>query len=296
MLRGAHRARRQFRSPQPPFVSVCRPFVSVFQLLMPVLAEETDDVIVDAMEPRTSTTQTPVFLTAEWLNLVLLNYTVPASLLEPLVPNGTELHLLRGEAYVSVVGFMFADTRVRGIAIPFHRAFEEVNLRFYVKRSVDGEERHAVTFIRELVPRIAIALAARSIYNEPYLRVTMSHHLALNPATRRCAEYRWGRTGGVTGAVVGDGLDRTTIPDAGSDEAFMTQRHWGYTRQRDGSTVEYQVTHPVWRVGRIERGTLDGNTARVFGAEFAAVLAGPPTSAFFADGSAVTVHDPVRLS
>jgi uncharacterized protein YqjF (DUF2071 family) len=237
----------------------------------------------------------PVFLTAEWLNLVLLNYAVPAALLEPLVPKGTELHLLRGEAYVSVVGFMFVDTRVRGIAIPFHRTFEEVNLRFYVKRSVDGEERHAVTFIRELVPRIAIAVAARSMYNEPYLRVTMSHHLELT-GRRRSAEYRWGRTGGVTGAVVGDGLGRTEIPPADSDEAFMTQRHWGYTRQRDGSTVEYRVAHPVWRVGRMDRGTLEGNTERPFGRKFAAIFACPPSSAFFADGSAVTVHDPVRLS
>ncbi len=100
---------------------------------------------------------------------------------------------------------------------------------------------------------------------------------------------------GIPGAVVGDGLDRTEIPAADSDEAFMTQRHWGYTTQRDGSTVEYQVTHPVWRVGRIERGTLDGNTERAFGRKFAAIFAGPPSSAFFADGSAVTVHDPVRL-
>jgi uncharacterized protein YqjF (DUF2071 family) len=247
------------------------------------------------MKPAIAATQARVFLTAEWLNLVLLNYTVPASLLQPLVPKGTELHLLRGEAYVSVVGFMFANTRVRGIAIPFHRAFEEVNLRFYVKRSVDSEERHAVTFIRELVPRVAIATAARLVYNEPYLRVAMSHRLELNSSDRRRAQYRW-TLNGIPGAVIGDGLDRTEIPAANSGEAFMTQRHWGYTRQRDGSTVEYQVTHPVWRVGRIERGTLDGNTARVFGAEFAAVLAGPPTSAFFADGSAVTVHDPVRLS
>ncbi len=236
-----------------------------------------------------------VFLTAEWLNLVLLNYVVPQSLLEPFVPKGTELHLLRGEAYVSVVGFMFANTRVRGIAIPFHRTFEEVNLRFYVRRSVGGEERHAVTFIREIVPRFAIMMAARLVYNEPYLRLPMSHRLELNSSERRRAEYRWGRDGGVTGAVVGDGLGRTEIPPPDSDEAFMTQRHWGYTRQRDGSTVEYRVTHPVWRVGRMERGMLDGNTERAFGRKFAAILAGPPSSAFFADGSAVTVHDPVRL-
>ena len=75
----------------------------------------------------------------------------------------------------------------------------------------------------------------------------------------------------------------------------MTQRHWGYTRQRDGSTVEYHVAHPVWRVGRIERGLLEGNVERAFGPKFAAVLSGSPASAFFADGSPVSVHDPVRL-
>ena len=236
----------------------------------------------------------PVFLTAEWLNLVLLNYTVPPSLIEPLVPKGTELHLLRGEAYVSVVGFMFANTRVRGIGFPFHRTFEEVNLRFYVKRSVDAEERHAVTFIRELVPRYAIATAARLFYNEPYLHLPMSHRLELNSSERKRAEYRW-TLRATTSAVVGDGLGRTAFPGADSDEAFMTQRHWGYTTQRDGSTVEYHVAHPVWRVGRMDRGTLEGNTVQAFGAKFAAILAEPPTSAFFADGSAVTVHDPVRL-
>jgi hypothetical protein len=196
---------------------------------------------------------------------------------------------------VSVVGFMFANTRVRGIAIPFHRTFEEVNLRFYVNRSVDGQERHAVTFIRELVPRVAIAMVARLAYNEPYLRVSMSHRLELNPAKPRRGEYRWRFDATKTGAVVGDGLGRTEIPGDDSDEAFMTQRHWGYTRQRDGSTVEYHVAHPVWRVGRIERGRIEGDTTRVFGATFAEILAGPPRSAFFADGSAVSVHDPVRL-
>src|SRR5215813_7793817 len=158
--------------------------------------------------PQIAATHTPVFLTAEWLNLVLLNYVVPRSLLEPLVPRGTELDLFRDEAYVSVVGFMFADMRVRGWAIPFLRTFEEVNLRFYVKRIVDGEGRHAVTFIRELVPRIQIAIAARAFYNEPYRTVSMSHRLELNPEKQRRAEYRWGRDPRVTGAVVGDGLGR----------------------------------------------------------------------------------------
>ena len=134
--------------------------------------------------------KTPVFLTADWLDLVLLNYVVPPALLGPLVPKGTELDLWRGEAYVSVVGFVFANTRVRGVAIPFHQTFEEVNLRFYVRRRVDGDERRAVTFIRELVPRLAIAMTARLMYNEPYLHLAMSHQLDLNLAQSSRAEYR----------------------------------------------------------------------------------------------------------
>lgn len=234
-----------------------------------------------------------VFLTAEWLHLVLLNYQVPRRLLDPLVPKGTELDLWDGQAYISAVGFLFAKTRVRGVPIPFHRTFEEVNLRFYVKRRVGGEERRAVTFVRELVPRSAIAMAARLAYNEPYMSASMSRRLLLGSG-RRYAEYRW-ILKGASSVVIGDGLSDTDIPASDSEEAFMTQRHWGYTTQRDGSTVEYHVPHPVWRVGRIEHGVLDGDTTRVFGRDFAAILAEPPASAIFADGSAVAVHDPTRL-
>ncbi len=237
----------------------------------------------------------PVFLTAEWLHLVLLNYAVPRRLLDPLVPRGTELDLWRDKAYVSVVGFMFANTRVRGVPIPFHRTFEEVNLRFYVKRRVGGEVRRAVTFIRELVPRSAIAIAARLAYNEPYLTATMSHRVELDSAERTYAEYRW-TSEGVASAVIGDGIGEMETPAPDSEQAFMTQRHWGYTTQRDGSTVEYHVPHAVWRVARVERGVLDGDSTQAFGPEFAAILAQPPTSAFFAEGSAVAVHDPVQLT
>src|SRR5690242_13649205 len=115
------------------------------------------------------------FLTAEWRDLVMLNYEVPQGLLEPLVPGGVELDHWNGTLYVSVVGFLFRDTRVLGLAIPGHRTFEEVNLRFYVRREVAGEERRGVVFIRELVPRRAIATVARLLYNEPYRAVAMRH-------------------------------------------------------------------------------------------------------------------------
>src|ERR1700730_14672902 len=108
------------------------------------------------------------FLTAEWRNLAMLNYEVEPSLLSPFIPSGTEIDRWDDKTFVSLVGFRFLNTRVRGIPIPFHRNFEEVNLRFYVRRTVGDEVRRGVVFIKEIVPRWAIAAVARSVYNERY--------------------------------------------------------------------------------------------------------------------------------
>jgi uncharacterized protein YqjF (DUF2071 family) len=115
------------------------------------------------------------FLTAEWRDLVMTNYEVDPSLLEPRVPNGTELDLHEGKCFVSLVGFMFLNTRVMEFLIPFHVNFEEVNLRFYVRRDTGAEVRRGVVFVKEIVPRSAISWVARSLYDEPYERWTMSN-------------------------------------------------------------------------------------------------------------------------
>ncbi len=60
----------------------------------------------------------------------MLNYAVDAALIEPFVPPGTELDHFEDATYASLVGFEFNRTRLRGLAIPFHQSFEEVNLRF----------------------------------------------------------------------------------------------------------------------------------------------------------------------
>src|SRR5579875_2618177 len=109
------------------------------------------------------------FLTAEWRHLIMAQYEVPAATLAPYLPSGVELDLFRGACYVSLVGFLFDRVRIKGIAIPFHTRFEEVNLRFYVRRTgPDGASRRGVVFIREFVPRAAITLVANALYQEPY--------------------------------------------------------------------------------------------------------------------------------
>jgi len=231
-----------------------------------------------------------VFLSAQWRQLAMLNYRVPPELLGEHVPRGTELDLWRGAAYVSVVGFMFRDTRVLGIPVPLHAAFEEVNLRTYVRREVQGAVRQAVTFIREIVPRAAVAIAARLSFNEPYRTLPMSHHI-----DDGVVEYSWKSTAGWTRLRLQHFGPASPLA-SGSEEEFIARRHWGYTRQRDGSTIEYEVRHPAWTARAATLATLEGDLVETYGREFAAVLSRPPDSAFLADGSAVQVHRPVRLA
>jgi uncharacterized protein YqjF (DUF2071 family) len=132
------------------------------------------------------------FLEAEWRYLAMLNYAVEPSLLAPFVPEGTELDFLEGRTFVSVVGFLFLNTRVLGEAVPLHRDFEEVNLRFYVRRKSADTWRRGVVFVRELVPRVAIAAAARIFYGEPYTNMPMRHAITDN-GTGVSVEYGWRR-------------------------------------------------------------------------------------------------------
>ncbi|MBL8212305.1 MAG: DUF2071 domain-containing protein [Bryobacterales bacterium] len=227
------------------------------------------------------------FLTAHWAQLAMLNYDVPAEILLHRVPKGTELDTFEGRTMVSVVGFLFQDTRVMGVAIPMHVDFEEVNLRFYIRR---GDKR-AVAFIRELVPKRAIATVARRLYNEPYLAVPMRHRVDAGKSVSY--EWEWREQWcGIHLETAGEAFDSA----AGSEEEFITEHYWGYTAQRDGGTLEYRVEHPKWRVWRAAKATLTGDVASLYGAEFSGPLSKEPSSAFLAEGSAVSVYRGVRIA
>lgn len=242
-----------------------------------------------AAEPR-------VFLSAEWRHLVLVNYEVPAALLEPLVPRGTALDRHRGSVFVSIVGFRFLNTRVLGCRVPGHVDFDEVNLRFYVRRDTQGETRRGVTFVKEIVPRRAIAAVARAAYNEPYVALPMRSEISRDTSERDVsARYGWrSRAGDYHLALQVDG--DPALPQPGSDEAFITDHYWGYTRQRNGGTIEYHVVHPAWRLWHATAVDIGGDMAALYGPAFGEILSSPPVSAHLAEGSGVTVSRPVRIA
>lgn len=239
------------------------------------------------------------FLTATWRYLAMLNYEVPVALLRPLVPAGTELDEFGGAVLASMVGFRFLDTRVLGVPIPGYRDFDEVNLRFYVRRrGEDGAWRRGVVFVRELVPRRAIALVARWCYNEPYTAVPMRHDLAISDAPGGAAgraAYQW-QLGGRWHRLEVRTAGRPAAPTPGSEAEFITEHYWGYTMQRDGGSKEYQVTHPIWEVWVAVGSQLDCDVRAVYGPGFADCLTASPRSAFLAEGSPVTVYRGRRLT
>ena len=235
------------------------------------------------------------FLTARWRHLAMLNYEVPPEILAPLVPRGTELDSWQGKTFVSMVGFLFLDTRVRGLAIPGHRDFEEVNLRFYVRRRAEDGWRRGVVFVKEIVPRLAIAATARLLYGEKYVALPMRHSITGDSSRGGMhVLYGWrhrGRWNGIDAMV--SGTPREAAP--GSEEELITEHYWGYSSLRGGGSAEYRVEHPRWRVWPLQRPVLDCDVAALYGKPFGDPLRAAPSSAFLADGSEVAVYPGRRV-
>lgn len=241
--------------------------------------------------------QTGKFLTAEWRYLVMLNYEIDPSTLLSRVPNGTQLDTFNDKTFVSVVGFMFLNTRVLGIPIPFHVNFEEVNLRFYVRRKDGNEWKRAVVFVKEIVPRFAIATVARVIYEEKYQAMKMRHDYKIENETLKPdskLEYGWfykNQWNTLRAKISGE---PHSLSD-GSEEEFITEHYWGYSAQSNGGTIEYQVEHPRWKVWQVSETKLDCDVENIYGKEFVETLSGKPSSAFVADGSEIAVRKGRKL-
>jgi uncharacterized protein YqjF (DUF2071 family) len=226
------------------------------------------------------------FLTANWRYLAMLNYVVDPRLLAPLVPPGTEIDFENGETFLSVVGFLFLDTRLLGVPIPLHRDFEEVNLRFYVRRKSADTWRRGVVFVREIVPKRAIATIARTFYGEPYLAVAMKHEIE-HVDLRVKVAYSWRRGSKWESLEMSASGEAQSIP-AGSHAEFITEHYWGYTCFRGGCS-EYRVEHPRWKIWNAESFELRADVSSLYGEQFVETLNAPPRSAFIAEGSPIQV-------
>lgn len=230
------------------------------------------------------------FLTAEWRDLLMANYAVEPELLADRVPEGTSLDFHDGKLFVSLVGFMFLNTRVLGVPVPFHVNFEEVNLRFYVRRETHDEVRRGVCFVKEIVPRTAIATVARVLYGEPYERWSMGH-------TRTASEvgYRWARSG-CTNAFAAEIDSDLGVPKNGSEGEFIIEHYWGYTKRGGGRTDEYKVEHPPWELFSVKNERIEVDFGATYGEKFAFLTNQKPHSVLLAKGSPIAVYKGAKMT
>jgi uncharacterized protein len=228
------------------------------------------------------------FLQAEWRKLAIANFSVDKKILEKYLPPKTEIDLRNGICYVSLVGFMFKNTKVKGIKIPFHTNFEEVNLRFYVRHLDHGEWKRGVVFIKEIVPKPALTFVANMVYKENYETMPMSHSWTTDDQNL-IVDYKWKKKQWNSFKVIADRNAR--LIEANSEEEFVTEHYWGYTKISNEVTSEYGVEHPKWEVYKTKDYLLDVDFGDIYGESFSFLAFENPTSVFLAEGSEIEVKD-----
>jgi len=227
------------------------------------------------------------FLTAEWNNLIMITYAVDPKQLFPYLPKTLELDTIDGKAFVSFVAFEFNSIRVKGIKIPFHTSFPEINLRFYVKQ---GNKR-GVVFIKEFVPKYFVALVANKIYNEPYQSIPMQAKTTLsNNEIKSEHQFKFNKH---NYAVSVRAENKPYTPNENSEEHFFKEHAYGFGKDKKSNTISYQVNHPIWEIYPIIEYNLNIDFEKLYGEQWTFLNSQTPYNILFAKGSQVKVYDKI---
>ncbi len=229
------------------------------------------------------------FLKAEWRKLVMFNYAVDPLTLQSFVPPHTELDTWNNTCYVSLVGFMFQNTKVKGVKIPFHVNFEEINLRFYVKY-LDPQlgPKRGVVFIKEIVPKHMISLVANTLYRENYITLPMKHSWGLNNNELHISYSLKKGKDWFSFGVKAPNMPQELVNY--SETEFITEHFWGYAKWDQEKTNEYEVGHPRWLTYPILSSELDFDFEKVYGKDFSFLNQLKPISVYLAEGSEIFVN------
>jgi uncharacterized protein len=229
-----------------------------------------------------------IFLKANWENIVMVNYEIDPSILQPFIPKGVELDLFHGKAYISLVGFMFKNTRLFNIPIPRLGTFEEINLRFYVKRKTESEVKRGVVFINETIPYKVVAWMANTLYKEHYTVVPTKHNISKSTNSQQI-KYEWLVNKKWNSIYVeNDTCAHPMITN--SFEQFIYEHYYGYTKTGMNKTEEYHLHHPSWKIYKVLDFKIECDFKTMYGESFSTLNATKPAAVFIAEGSAVAIE------
>lgn len=227
------------------------------------------------------------FLKARWENLIMANYTIDTEALLPFLPAGVEIDLYDGKAYVSLVGFIFKRSRIFHVPIPLMGTFEEVNLRFYVKRKVGDTYRRGVVFINETVPYRPVAWLANKLYKEHYITIPTKHDLVLDQSSKSI-QYEW-KVGESWNHIKVKATRNSREMERGSLEEFIFEHYYGYTKISESVSQEYKINHPRWLVNDVNENSVNCDFSQMYGPPFSDLNNKNPVSVITAEGSNISV-------
>jgi len=228
-------------------------------------------------------------LTADWNNLVVLNYEIDPAALIPYLPPHTEPDFWNNKCYISLVAFQFRNPKIRGIALPFYRNFEQVNLRFYVRYSYGKEIRKGVVFIKEIAAGKLLKAGAALLYNEHYTNLPTRHAIEEKDSMLHI-KYEW-NCNNEWNYIDAVADMHKTIPRSGSVEAFITNRFWGYTKVSVNKTVEFCIAHQPWNIHVLKSCRINCSSEALYGKTLHSYLTKEPALSFMMDGSFVKVYN-----
>jgi uncharacterized protein YqjF (DUF2071 family) len=227
------------------------------------------------------------FLTAKWENLVMANYEVDPAVLKPYLPKGVELDYFKYKTYVSLVGFLFKKTSLFGIPIPFFGSFEEINLRFYVRRLDGNKVKKGVVFINETVPFKIVALLANKLYKEHYISIPTKNNIRITD--KKEIKYEWKTEKKWNSISIHSDTQQYEI-EPSTIEEFIFERYYGFTKLNHYSTQEYKIFHPKWVTNKIQENTITCDFGKMYGDAFSNLTNQKPDSVILAEGSEVAVN------
>jgi len=228
-----------------------------------------------------------VFLKANWEHIIMANYEIDPKILIPFLPKGVELDLFNGKCYISLVGFMFKNTKLFTIPIPFLGTFEEINLRFYVVRKEQNQIKRGVVFINETIPYKMVAWMANKLYKEHYTVVPTKHKIRTT-TTNQKIKFQWLLNKKWNSIYVESEL-KSFIMKNESLEKFIYEHYYGYTKIDENKTEEYQLQHPSWNVHKVNHFRINCDFEAMYGQSFSVLNQTEPTDVFIAEGSSVKV-------
>ncbi len=229
-----------------------------------------------------------VFLKAKWENIIMANYQIEPELLLPFLPKGVSLDLHQGKAYVSLVGFLFKNTKLFNVPIPFFGSFEEINLRFYVVKKEGNELKRGVVFINETIPYRLVAWIANKLYKENYTVVPTKHQLISSSETNHIKfewllQKKWN-------SIAVDFDSKAESMKTDSLEKFIYEHYYGYTKINEHQTEEYQLRHPSWKTHKVTNYKIDCDFEAMYGKSFSILNQTQPSAVFIAEGSDVAIY------